>query len=376
MSKASVSSEPTRASPTRAQRSPRVLVVGHHEVDYPRNVVNQRLIRALGYDIKLVHSRAPGGVRELVLFWGTLRHAKNADVVFLTEGAHRHAPLIKLAAKLAGKQLIFDAFTSRYNTYVEDRRVYAPRSLQALRCWLLDWVSMHCTDAAVFDTAEHREYFSRRYGLPPRGHVIEVGADESLFRPSPPPPEKRQDETFEVLFYGTYIPLQGIEHIIGAARELAGRAFHFNLVGHGQTRPDIERRLLEAKLSNVSLLEPVPSAALAEHLRRADAVLGIFGDSIKAGNVVPNKVVQAAASARPIVTRQSPALGRYFEHGRDALLINPADPSALAQALVSLKEDRALQLRLAENARRTFERHFSESALTSKMAEALRLTPP
>jgi glycosyltransferase involved in cell wall biosynthesis len=348
-----------------------VLVVGHHELDYPRNVVNQRLLRALGHELSLSHSLAPSGLREWALFWSALKKAGDADVLFLTEGAHRHAPWIKLAARLRGKRLIFDAFTSRYNTYVEDRRVYAPRSLQALRCWLLDWVAMRSVDAAVFDTAEHRDYFAERYGLPAGAHVIEIGADEAVFQPLPPPPPKSEGGHFEVLFYGTYIPLQGIEHIIGAAERLAQQGFHFSLIGRGQTRPEIERALARAALTNVTLLEPVPTTELAAHLARADVVLGIFGDSLKAGNVVPNTVVQAAASARAIVTRRSSAIERYFDHGRDAWLVEPADPEALARALFELKGNRERLLQLSANSRSVFERHFSEQALARKMAELL-----
>ena len=86
-----------------------ICVLGHHELDYPRNIVSQRLIRAAGYDIVLVHSRAPDVVRELALLVGLVRHRRRIDAVFVTEGGHRHVPLVKAVARTFDCPVIFDA---------------------------------------------------------------------------------------------------------------------------------------------------------------------------------------------------------------------------------------------------------------------------
>lgn len=348
-------------------------VVGHHELDYPRNILSQRLIRNAGYEITLVHSRAPSPRRELSLYLGCLRHAPDADVVFITEGSHPHVAAVKAASALAGRPVVFDAFTSRYNTYVEDRKWYRPRSLGALRCRLEDWSAIRCADVHVFDTHEHRDYFYTHYPVhdPGRGHVIEVGVDETVFRPCEPPPP-RPDGALEVLFYGTYIPLQGVEHIVEAAALLRDEpAIRFTLIGRGQTREAVERRLAEIGAAQVALEEPVPPEQLVERMRQSDVCLGIFGDTVKAANVVPNKVVQAAAVGRPLVTRRSSAVARYFEHGRAAILVPPADSRALADALLDLRRRSELRAALAREGRRVFEAHFSEQALTVKMRAVL-----
>lgn len=349
----------------------RICVLGHHELDYPRNVVSQRLIRRAGYQISLVHSRAPGLLRVLALLFGYLGRARSTDAVFITEGGHRYVPLIKLVAALAGRSVIFDAFTSRYGTYVEDRKTYAPRSLGALRCWWQDWSAVRWADHRVFDTSEHRDYFRDRYHPEGPSHVVEVGVDEAVFRWCGPPP-RRPDGSLHVLFYGTYIPLQGVQHIVEAAVLLrAEPSIRFTLVGSGQTRPEVERRLAEARLDSVTLVDPMSPAELVGRMQESDVCLGIFGDTVKAGNVVPNKVVQAAAVGRPLVTRRSAAVARYFEHGRDALLVEPADPAALAAALVALRDEPERRAALADGARRVFEEHFSERALTDKMRGVL-----
>jgi glycosyltransferase involved in cell wall biosynthesis len=94
---------------------------------------------------------------------------------------------------------------------------------------------------------------------------------------------------------------------------------------------------------------------LAETIRGADVCLGIFGETGKAARVVPNKVYEAMASARPVITGDSPAAREFLRDGVDCLLCRRGDPAALAEAILRLRGDRALSERLAAEGRRRFE---------------------
>jgi glycosyltransferase involved in cell wall biosynthesis len=343
-------------------------MLGQHEEGYPRNVLTRRLLERLGCTVSEARSLARGVLREGELALQFMRTARDIDVLLITEGGHRFVPVIAPLARVRGVPVVFDAFTSRYNTYVEDRRTVAPDSLKARQLWWMDKLAIHAADVCVFDTHEHAAYFGERYGAPKRAHVVEVGVDESLFHACPLSPP---GERFEVLFYGTYIPLQGVQVIVEAADRLRhDRSIAFTLIGAGQTHAEIAERVRQLALPNLVLRDFVPPAVLPSLIERADVLLGIFGDTTKAANVVPNKVVQAAASARPIITRASPAIGRYFADGASALLV-PPDGAALAGAIVKLRDQPALRQTLASNARSVFEQCFSERSLTEKMAAVL-----
>jgi glycosyltransferase involved in cell wall biosynthesis len=358
------------SSPARSE-SPGVCVVGQHELDYPRNVVNQRLMRAAGYRITLCHSRARVPFRTWSIIAQYLRAAKCSRVVFATEGSHRHVPWLKLATLWTHQAIIFDPFISLYNTEVEDRKLYRPGSLGAAVARVRDRLACRCADYLVFDTEDHKEYFFERYGLDKPYRILRVGVDEAVFRPRPVQP-KAAGEPCQVLFYGTYIPLQGIDVIVAAAQRLrADRSIAFTLIGDGQERARIRALADPLALPNLTFVERLPPEQLAARIAAADICLGVFDAGIKAAQVVPNKVVQCAAMQKPIITRHSPAIEREFRAGTSAWLVPAGDPAALADAVSSLAGDASRRASLALEARKVFDAHFSLAAQTSTMRAVL-----
>jgi glycosyltransferase involved in cell wall biosynthesis len=342
-----------------------VCLLGHHEPDYPRNRSLRKALAEAGHPVLEVHSRAPFPWRHFILGIGYLKIFRRVRWVLVTEGGHRLVPFIKLLAALTGRGVVFDPFLSRYNTRIEDRKLYRPGGLQALICRWQDWSSTHAADRLLFDTQEHRDYFFVHYHLRKPSLILPVGVPEEHFHPRPPAslpsPYPAGAPMFQVLFYGSYIPLQGVEWIVEAAAKLRGQDVAFTLIGSGQTRGQVEARARD--LPRLRFLASVPEAELPAYLSHADLCLGIFGDTVKAANVVPNKVVQAAAMGKPLITRDSPAIRRYFSEGEDIALVPAADPQALADRILAIRNDPHLRSRLGAKARLAFESSFSTKAL-------------
>ncbi len=338
-----------------------VCVVGQHELDYPRNIVNQRLMREAGFEITLCHQRGPWFGRTLSIVGQYLLRGRRAQVAFATEGAHRHMPWLKLATVWTGHKIVFDPFISRYNTEVEDRKFYRPYSVRALRASWQDYAACASADYLVFDTVEHKDYFYRRYRLRKPFAIVRVGVEEDVFYPREPQPSEVEAGRCEVLFYGTYIPLQGVPIIVRAAELLRGEAgIHFTLIGDGQEFSAVRAEVERAALPNLTLERGLqPPAQLAARIAAADVCLGIFDDGIKAGHVVPNKVVQCAAMAKPIITRESSAVARDFVHGESVWMVPPGDARALANAVLALARSRQERAVLSRGARSAFERAYS-----------------
>jgi glycosyltransferase involved in cell wall biosynthesis len=173
--------------------------------------------------------------------------------------------------------------------------------------------------------------------------------------------------SLSVLFYGNMIPLQGADTIVRAAALVRDEGIRFEIIGSGQTYDDVRALADRLGANNITWTGRVPYADLPRRIAGADVLLGIFGDSDKAGRVVPNKVYQAMAMGAAIVTRDSSAQRSLLTDGVSALLVPPADPAALAEALRRLR-DPHVRCRLGEAARQ----RFGASASLDVQAERLR----
>ncbi len=77
-------------------------------------------------------------------------------------------------------------------------------------------------------------------------------------------------------------------------------------------------------------------------------------------------VVEAMACGAPVVASAVGGIRETVESGRSGLLVPPADPPALADAVNRVLSDKSLAGKLAGNARRRVERHFTWQAAAEK----------
>lgn len=75
-------------------------------------------------------------------------------------------------------------------------------------------------------------------------------------------------------------------------------------------------------------------------------------------------VLEAMAAGRPIITTNIGSNSELLTSEKDALLVPPKDPKALAKAITTLVSDRALAARLAESASEKFSRNYTVEVMT------------
>jgi len=84
--------------------------------------------------------------------------------------------------------------------------------------------------------------------------------------------------------------------------------------------------------------------------------------------VIPNKVYQAAAAGRPVVTADTAAVREVFTHGDTAWLCRPGDPAALAEAIERIGADAETRKRLATRAAALMADRFAPAAQGQRLA--------
>jgi len=240
--------------------------------------------------------------------------------------------------------LVFAPLVSLTETLVEDRRVFRDGGLPARALGRLDRVTLGVPDLVLADTAAHAAYLVGLGARPEHVAVWYLGA-EPEFLPAQPARETGN----RVLYYGRFLPLHGLDTVVAAAARLGSRA-EFVAIGDGPEQASIQDRA-RALGAQITWRAPIPLADLPRELAEAAVVLGVFGTSHKAAMVVPNKVYQAAAVGRPLVTRDGPGLREILEPETHCLACPPGDAAALATAIERLLGDPALGARLGRAAR-------------------------
>jgi glycosyltransferase involved in cell wall biosynthesis len=346
-----------------------VCLFGGYHRGYPRSSVILSGLARIGVPVIdcTVSPRLKSPRRYPALLTAYRRVQGDFDVLFVPEFRHKDVPLAWALSRRGGKLCVFDPLVSRYDTRVHDRADTGARGLQASHNLNLDRIALSLPDLALADTAEHARYFRERLAAPDaRVRVLPVGYDDDMFRPAPAPDAA---DVVRVLFYGSYLPLHGVDVIADAALRLRGeRHIHFELIGGGQTFDDVTRRLREANVNNVSIEPRVDASHLPGRIARASICLGIFGTTQKASRVVPNKVYQCMGVARPVITADSPAVREFFEPGRHVEVVPAGDADALAERIALLAGDAARRAVLAEAAAAHVHEHYSPVPIARRFA--------
>ncbi|MBI1813297.1 glycosyltransferase [Candidatus Peregrinibacteria bacterium] len=314
----------------------KILAFGYHDQASPRHRSVCAQLEREGCAIFECHTNASGFLpkyRDLLRQW---KQQKNGtDAMLVPFPGHFLMPLAWLLTRSPRKRLLFDAFLSLHDTNVTDRKIVPPWNPYAWLLFLVDWISCRIADEVFIDTQAHRQFFLTRFHLKPgRIRVIYLETRADLFTPKNHNIRNSQlviRNSFEVFFYGTHIPLQGVDHILDAAKILQDRnaPVHFTLVGSKKLPALVEH----AGLKNVSAHAFVPLEELPAMIHGADLCLGIFGTTAKAKRVIPHKVIDAVACGVPVLTEDSPAIRERFADHPLVRLCPAGEPGSIVEAI-------------------------------------------
>jgi len=346
---------------------PTVLWWGRFDPDYSRNRILRKLLAELGWQVRDFRPRLSG----LGDWEARLRALPKPDLVWVPCFRQRDLAAASRWARSNGIPLLFEPLISAYDKQVDERGKLDADSPRARR--LLAWERglFRRADRIIADTPAHADYFAEKLGAD-RGKcaVVYVGAEETLF--SPRPMQARQpEEALEVLFYGSFIPLQGPGTVIEAARRYRGAPVKWTLLGNGPLRKACDEQA--AGLEHVAFEDWLPYEQLPARIQQADILLGVFGTTAKAGRVIPNKVFQSLACGRPVVTRSADAYPDDLtaETHSGLVWVEAGDAQGLADRVAALAADRDTLHQLGLAAGETSRRYFSESMVRQQLSEAL-----
>jgi glycosyltransferase involved in cell wall biosynthesis len=199
-----------------------------------------------------------------------------------------------------------------------------------------------------------------------RVHLMYEGVSPGEMTPISP--TKQISGPLQILSVARLIEEKGLLFLLLACDELRRRgiAFECEIVG-GSERPtytayEMELRMLHRQLGLESMVSFSGSQPLPEVLMKYQKADVVVLPCVRAANggrdITPNTLIEALAYGVPTVSTESGAIPEIIDDGVDGLLVPPANPAALADAIQRLAEDPVLRERLSRNARKKVEDRF------------------
>lgn len=343
------------------------VVTCYRHPDYVRAIALRNAVEDLGHVPVVIKNRSRG-VRRYAEVAGDLWRLRGdrPDAYIVTFRAFEILPVV---LALAGRRpVVYDEFINPVEWFVEEHHRLRPGSLPARALRGAFRAMMQRCAVVLADTGSHADHAAELMDLPrERWAVVPVGTDEATFRPAPRAP----GTPFRVLYYGSMLPLHGLDVLLDAA-VLVGDddTIAFEVVGG----TDDDRARVEAAIARGARVDYrpwVPYEELPELFARcALAIGGPLGGTVQSRYVITGKTYQFLASGVPTVVGANLESHAFTDRG-DALVVPQRDPAALAAACRWAQANPRQLDEIGRRGRELYEQRWSRPQIARALGAAL-----
>ncbi len=206
-------------------------------------------------------------------------------------------------------------------------------------------------------------------GFPPDRTIVHYnGVDLTAFAPA-----QHDSDDLTILSVGRLVEKKGIEYLIKAFALVAAQMpeVRLEIAGEGPLRRSLERLTSECGLAaRVSFRGSLPHRAVATLMQSSSvvcqpSVTAADGDA----EGLPTVVLEAAATARPLVATRHSGIPEIIVDGKTGFLVAERDVEALADRLLSLLGNVELRKRMGEAGRKRIEEKFDLRKQAKRLEE-------
>ena len=199
-------------------------------------------------------------------------------------------------------------------------------------------------------------------------HLLPHGVDLQRFKPR----TTRSNGVLRLLAVGRLVEKKGFHFLIAA---LAGVKFPFTLTiaGDGLERERLRQLISLNNLENrIVFRGAVTHFELPQMYDEADVVIvPSIQDASGDRDGLPNVVLEAMASGRAVIASDAGAIASAITDNENGLLVPPADPVALGDAIRRLALDHNLREQLGRNGRRRAESDYEVGRCSMRFQQLL-----
>lgn len=251
---------------------------------------------------------------------------------------------------------------------------FKARAARTVALAILRRVIARPTGWLVVENPEDLE-FLKEGGVDPRDRVTILGgagidpdAFPALAEPDCDPPI--------AAFVGRMILPKGVDVLMEAASLLKARGVPLAIELYGRSDDGNLEAIPSSVLTSWSEGERTRWLGFTSDVAAIWRRAAIFVLPARSREGMPRALLEAAASARPLIVTDVPGCRHFVRDGIEGLIVPPADARALADALEKLARDPALRRRLGLAARARLLDGYTEADVRSGLARTYRALIP
>jgi glycosyltransferase involved in cell wall biosynthesis len=176
-----------------------------------------------------------------------------------------------------------------------------------------------------------------------------------------------------ILSVGRLVAFKGFEYLIEACEQMRQRSVNFRceIIGDGPLRESLQQRIDELRLGAlVALKGALPQDRVIEKLQRCDVfALASTIDDNGASDIFPTVILEAMASARPVVSTMVAGIPEAVVNKETGLLVPAGESGLFADALEILCRNSELRARYGSAGRTRIENSFQVETTVRPLIE-------
>lgn len=316
----------------------KVLFITTKNLDYIRNTQEINIIKENSKEYKIIGSKEKSYPKRIVtVYWNILKTSmKNFDLVFIGFAPQLILPIWNF--KLKKKKIIIDFFISMYDTLVFDRKKIKENSIFAKILKAIDKKTILLADYIISDTKEHGKYFIEEFGANKNNlNVLYLEADKSIYYEKRIEKPNKVKDKFVVLYFGSILPLQGVEIVLRAVDILKKeKDIFFYVIG------PIQKKYNKVESDNVKYIDWLSQQELAKYINFSDLCLaGHFNKDInKARRTIPGKAYIYDAMNKKMILGENPANHELFTETKGKYyFVEMGSSEKLAEKILEIKKE-------------------------------------
>lgn len=210
-----------------------------------------------------------------------------------------------------------------------------------------------------------KEYVNKFF--PDEYSIIPNGVDTDHFRPDVEPLEEYLDGKLNIMFIGRLEKRKGLDYLLEAYKQVRRVIPDSRLivVGPGiRGRKKYEKRVARDGIEGVTFIGYATYSDLPRYYRTADIICCPATGWESFGIVL----IEAMAVGTPVVASDISGYASVLTHDAEGLLVPPKNASKLAEALLSLADDKAMRQQMGQKGIATAQQYSWENVAKQVLA--------